>query len=537
MTSDQQGTNFEAAAFYLAVGLLLIPIWAFPVFATQDGPVHLYNADLIRQLLANKDAWFSDWIRLNPRPDPTWAPHLLLAGLLSFLPVDLTEKLFQTVCIAALPVAARYALGGLAAGAGQWAWLSLPMAYSFSFHLGFYSFCLGLSFSMLMLGYWIRHPQAWGPRIVITQACLALAAYFSHVFAMLAFGIAMLPLGLVRLWQAWRTEGAASVFKGRMLTWVIAFAPALLLAAEFMLARPQESYPIEFGWRFKALAQFSAIQSYRDIEAFPSLAASISLFGLSIAAAVGALRARNIPALAWIGSMGLLFAMAVFLPESRMLSDDGMKGGAYFVPRIGLVFYLCSLFLIAAQLGRPRFQRAVIVLGIALAVAGMAVRWPVYLEINEQLQEYRSAGQFFGAGDVVIALNVERGSFLRERRNVTAYANPMLHEVERLATSGGAFSFNNYQGHMGYFPTLYSVHANPAKNLGSVEAEPPEVDIPGFEKALGRRVDVLLVWMAKSQRVDAAPLLMQIEDAGFQRVHVSRPQGRMWVYRRLPVRP
>lgn len=537
MNSTNSGAGREGLLFYAAVGLLLLPIWWFAVFPTQDGPAHLYNADLIRQLLGNANSWFSGWVSLNPRPDPTWPPHLFLAALLAIFPVDFAEKLFQSLCIASLPLAARFALHGREPGSEKWAWLAFPMAYNFPFHLGFYSFSLGLSCSILMLGYWLRHDGQWGPRTIAVQASLALAAYFSHIFAMLAFGVAMLPMALTVLWRVWRAEGLPGVLKGRLVPWAIAFAPALLLAAEFMLARTQEAYPIDFEWRFKALAQFSALQSYSDIERFPAIAVVASLFVLSSMAVVGAIRDKHATAIAWAGAMGLLFVMAMLMPESRMISENGMKGGAYLVPRIGVVFYLSSLFLIASQLGRPRFGKLLVLMAAVLTVAGFAVRWPIYVEIEHQLSEYDAAGQFVNGGDVVIALNIQQGSFLSERRNVTAYADPTLHEVDRIAAKRGAFTFNNYQGNMGYFPLLFKAEANPLLYLGSLEAEPPEVDVPGFERALGRPVDVILVWMAESLFFNAEPQIRAIEGAGFRRVYVSEPQSRMWVYRRPPKQP
>ena len=49
----------ERMAFALASVLLLLPLAVFFLLPTQDGPVHTYNAELIRQALAGENGWFS----------------------------------------------------------------------------------------------------------------------------------------------------------------------------------------------------------------------------------------------------------------------------------------------------------------------------------------------------------------------------------------------------------------------------------------------------------------------------------------------
>lgn len=533
MNYKLRNPDSEQVGFFFAVGLLLVPIWLPPGIDTQDGPVHLYNAELILQLLADSNAWFSNWVTVNHRPDPTWVPHLFMSGLLSILPQGAAERLFQSACVGLLPLSARYALGGLGAESGKWSWLSLPMAYSFPFHMGFYNFCIGLSFAMFMLGYWLRQEGSWGVHNIIVQAILALAAYFSHVFALLAFGIAMAPVAVVRLLQSWRTTGVAATAKSQVIPWIVAFAPALILAAEFLTARSQEAYPVDLVWRLKGLVRFIALQSYTGLEQYWSTSVSLILFILSVVALAGALRRRHVLSAAWVGSMGLLFAVAIFMPEFRMVSANGMKGGAYLMPRIGMVFYLSALFLIAAQPGWPQFRKSVIYLAVALTIIGFGIRWPVYIELEQQLMEYDSAERYVEPGDVVVALNVEHWSFMPEEiEKASIVADPTKHRVNWIAARRGAFSVNNYEANMGYFPLLFVPEHNPQDHLGAIEYAPPEIDLRRFERALGQPVDVILVWMAASRLNDGSSLISQIEGTGFRRVHVSKPGGRMWVYRR-----
>ncbi|MGI4875006.1 MAG: hypothetical protein ACRYFX_27945 [Janthinobacterium lividum] len=42
---------WEKTAFWLLLGLHLLPIWSYRYFPTSDGPTHLYNAWLWKTML------------------------------------------------------------------------------------------------------------------------------------------------------------------------------------------------------------------------------------------------------------------------------------------------------------------------------------------------------------------------------------------------------------------------------------------------------------------------------------------------------
>ena len=73
------------ALLLLALAVLLDgPIWLVKLVPTQDGPVHLAQADLIARfgwggVLQEPAASFYQW---NPRIEPNSAIYLLLAGLI-----------------------------------------------------------------------------------------------------------------------------------------------------------------------------------------------------------------------------------------------------------------------------------------------------------------------------------------------------------------------------------------------------------------------------------------------------------------------
>src|SRR5882762_8636855 len=78
------GIATTALLFVVLAGLLDGPVWLVKLVPTQDGPVHLAQADLIARfgwggVLQEPAASFYQW---NPRIEPNSAIYLLLAGLI-----------------------------------------------------------------------------------------------------------------------------------------------------------------------------------------------------------------------------------------------------------------------------------------------------------------------------------------------------------------------------------------------------------------------------------------------------------------------
>jgi hypothetical protein len=85
---ESRGSSAGLAAATLLCAVLVVlldaPVWLVKLVPTQDGPVHLAQADLIARFgwggaLAEPAATFYQW---NPRIEPNSAIYLLLAGLI-----------------------------------------------------------------------------------------------------------------------------------------------------------------------------------------------------------------------------------------------------------------------------------------------------------------------------------------------------------------------------------------------------------------------------------------------------------------------
>src|SRR5258708_20715187 len=91
--------NPQNAIFFGLLILYLVPIWCFHYFPSADGPAHVANAHIMRELIRPSGAIFREYYDWNPLPQPNWSGHLLLAAFMIFTSPLVAEKVFLILYI------------------------------------------------------------------------------------------------------------------------------------------------------------------------------------------------------------------------------------------------------------------------------------------------------------------------------------------------------------------------------------------------------------------------------------------------------
>ena len=144
----------------LFAGLLVLldaPIWLVKLVPTQDGPVHLAQADLIARFgwggaLQEPAASFYQW---NSRIEPNSAIYLLLAGLIRLTGDALVaHSLFLSLYGLLWLVAAHTVSRAETERPLLPTLMLLPIAFGVFIHWGFYNFALGIPLFLLFASFW-----------------------------------------------------------------------------------------------------------------------------------------------------------------------------------------------------------------------------------------------------------------------------------------------------------------------------------------------------------------------------------------------
>jgi hypothetical protein len=167
-------------------GVLLTPIWLVRYPPLLDYPNHLASAFVLAHL---HDSGF----RFDQFYDAHWGfyPYLTmdltLIGLQRLFPIELAGRLFMSLCLVAVPLAAWFFVRQANPGSDTLAFWSLLVSYNLFFLYGFLNMQLSIAMCLLAVGLWLRYlerPSAIRWFVVLVAVT---AVYFTHL---LGFGIA-----------------------------------------------------------------------------------------------------------------------------------------------------------------------------------------------------------------------------------------------------------------------------------------------------------------------------------------------------------
>jgi hypothetical protein len=524
-----------------AAVLLLVPIWGFPYFLTQDGPTHVENAKILLDYGKPAFEELRVFYVLNLDAFPNWFSHLALAGLMAIVGPLLAEKLFLSAYVLLLPLAFRYALGGLRPEAAHLWPLILPFVYNHFLHLGFYNLAFAAVPFFLILGWWMRRSGRLGPGETAALGFMLLFLYFCHLVTLL---LVLGALGLLAGWRGLRDlTGAApdrlKVAGVRMTALGAAALPSLLLVLRFLAGQRTERSEEgpTFLERWTDLWRLQELASHDPRELWLTSALGVLLLGAGLVLLAGALRSRR--STAWDGLLLVAAAYAVvyFLAPVTVLNTPGSTpGGGTTHDRVSLYVFLALLLWLAAQELETSVRRVLVGASLAIAIGLMALRLPRYAEMNDQLREYLSVEALLPRHATLLPISFAHQGRRADGTTVSWRVEPFLHGGAYLAVERDLVDFTNYEADLGYFPTLFRPEANPYRWLrGGQETSPPCIDLPRYDRRAPRKLDFILVWGAAwaNQADPCTDAILRHLEARYEPVATSAPGALARLYRRV----
>jgi hypothetical protein len=154
-------------------------VWTVPGFVTQDGPAHVYNAQILLESF-RLDSPYASAYTVRWRPVPNWAGHLSLMGMMTVLPPRAADRLMMTATLAGLAAAIVWLRRRVAGTAGlvPATLCAAMLALNVTWLFGFSSFLLGACLFCVTLGIWASFEHGWGQMLAVGG--LLVAGYFCH---------------------------------------------------------------------------------------------------------------------------------------------------------------------------------------------------------------------------------------------------------------------------------------------------------------------------------------------------------------------
>jgi hypothetical protein len=469
--------------FILIFLILLSPVFLFQFFITVDGPAHLYNATIIREMLTGDQSLYNMFFEFNQQLVPNWTGHLImmLGGFL--LPAWMTEKLVILVVLMALPYVIYKILKAGNGSINGSLFLILPFTYTLIFYLGFYNYLIGVS---LML--WMIHKVTLR-KLQVTKTFFwemmlgSLLLYFTHLLPLVLF---LIFTGTYLLFHYRKIANPVKTLS----TFVLAFLPAVILVFHFMSSRGKEGFQGTMNiLPFSQLVEWLImgqpfIGLNGDFEQPGIYLLVVTIFVTLIFTFIQWYKSNiNPDSVIWLIMAGITFVCYFVVP-------DGMASGGFISLRLLLLFYLLLVIFILMNQRKAWMNVVLGVVGIISSFYAFTYRYEVTGEQSKYACELIEAGSALPQRSVVLPLNYS-GNWLHA--NISNY----------VGTIPGIVVLDNYEAKLQEFPLVWKQNGV-VDSLGNFgQSLNPSITIEKYERITGLKVTAISRFNYKENRGDS----------------------------------
>lgn len=473
--------------FYILLIVLLIPIWQSHYFVTNDGPSHIYNAAVLKDLLWNNHSeFYYQYYELNTELEPNWFNHIAYLILQHIFPAFLAEKVFLTIYVFGFVLGIKRLSKHINPQATWIVVLAMPLVYHKVLVMGFFNCSFSFVFAIFVIGYWLKHRDSFNYINAIKLSLLLILTYFTHPMGLIMATSTLAILFVAHAIQKIQSKENISKSLARGGWLFLANIPALSFMIAYMLRADQLvlAIPTSTKQLYHMLIEADTLNYLSINEKVVGISFSLLLGSLTLWGIIVKIRLKKI---SFLDSFGLIFFLYVII---YFCMPGAMAGGSFFIERMQFMIFITLIFWLA----NVPFNKWVIRIGAGLMfIIGSSLiimRIPIYQELSETAQEITSAHEYIEEESTVLPLIYEYAGIDEEGKVIcTAWA--CMHIASYIGTQKSIVKLNNYEANTGYFPLLYKEELNPYWKLGNIHGNPPIPDIHGYSEEQGQ-IDYIL---------------------------------------------
>jgi hypothetical protein len=418
-----------ATLFAVVAALHLLPIWRVQYLPTVDGPAHLYNAVILRELAAGTPE-FTRTFFVDLRPHPNWLTHLLLAAALGVAPLVVAEKLVVSM-IVLLFLGGCWRLAGVIEPERRvYAFLLMPLAYHLLFQMGFYNYSLAVALVPFALASWWERRERPGWRTNAITAGWLVLCYFAHVLPAVVAVLFLLIMWSVSVaLRGWRTQWPH----------LIAFVPVTALLAWFFLQpKPPGGTWIWSGTLlWKPLLQTFLLLTFDPRQL---------TFGTAVAIALGTLIVLTFVRETMFRERDVFLLLALAATAMYLVAPVSAEEGLLLKARLLIFPYLVILPWLTSRLGR-------LLLPLAVAFAIVATANVFFLRDAWKRNDKVMARAILPLRNAAPLHTIVPLIFDRTSPHATL---PLLsHAISYAAAGHRLVDLANYEAGLSYFPIQF----------------------------------------------------------------------------------
>ena len=350
-------------------------VLSLPVFPSQDGPAHVYFADVTARVWSGSSA-FSGNYEIAHKVSPYALQTYLLIPLIRIFGAVWAEKILVCIIVAVTAAGMRLFAMRLGDSGDVIALLATPFLLNNFLFMGFYNYCLALGLALVAAGIWSGGSRE-RTSLRATFVALSWLAALAHPVGfglLIAYGGTLLIIGAIATRASQWTTDIPNPRMGDVIALALAAAPLIYIAgfvsgSERSLRNSTFALALQQGYDWGRLVIFAGMGYVSPIAPwmfrFVLMAVALTLTVAAAAVTFDDLRAHRLRLASFVLLFGVILVLAI--PAFPSLVNGY---GFYFAERLAIV---ATLLLIAAASNVELGERKPIVVAIGVMLAIFAV--------------------------------------------------------------------------------------------------------------------------------------------------------------------
>jgi hypothetical protein len=442
--------------FFVLVSLNALPLILLPYYPSLDGPVHLYNVNLLREMIMGGNPLITDFFSINRDIIPNWTSTFILAIFRLVLSSQVADKLFLLTIAFALPWTVFSLIRRVAPQNMLLSLFSLSFVYTYPFGLGFYNFCFGVVVYLCILNFWIGRKNVLASLMGLSG--LLLLAYFTHI---LVFVLSFSSVGLYSVLQLAGNIRRKTRYQQPMkeiAVILMAGLPGLVLSFIYLsqwndpVAASRLPLKDLLKWIFDA--RFLIIHNYLREDDFSRLV-FFTAFGLIIYISTRyfSKKPEHKPTVQCSSPRFFAGLLSMIFLILYLVFPDESSGGSYLSVRLNLFFYL-ALFIWLTTFTYPKKLLVLAALVLFVATAGLTYRnYYSTRNYNQLIKNFHAAEEWVTAHSVILPITNNNWLLDDHFPSYLGWEKPVI-------------LLENYEASTGYFPVVWNLAGMPSLRLG-----------------------------------------------------------------------
>lgn len=484
--------------YYAALIISVLPLVLFKYTITVDGPAHIYNVNLILNLLSGNEP-IAQYIQFNTKFQPNYLTQLVLLPLQYVFPAYLAEKLLLILLALGVPVSFRAFLKTMCneVSACMGALLIIPLSWGFFINMGFYNFIASIIMLLIVLRFWNKHQRVLTVKRMAWLSFLLILVLLAHPVS-IAVAIFLITTG-------------GKPIKQTVLRFAVAAIPSVTLLLFFIVRNNDLTefsfYPFsyKFEWLINGWIVVSHPANSTTEFAIGIVFNLLLLFGVILAI-------RNAQKWKW-----LLLSM-VFL-VAFLVAPFGLSSGGFIPERALFFFFVFSIVFTVKSLNNKPIIGGLAICSLLLIGITSGIRINSFATTNQHAYEFEQAAEFINENSTVLQLNYSHHPAHTHISSVLGYKKSMV-------------LFENYEAKVGHFPLIFNPKNNPNGTAHRVINGTPCANVSNYEALTTGKVDYITTWHLSQQQDSCTQAVVQLLHSEFEPIYFS-PDSSLILYKRI----